>query len=91
MSARKVNVRFMKIGSVELVRNIENVLPVFDDSCKDINNDKKFVSLATAARHRAIDLLYVKYDMFHQSRWSRTIDLNTSDIILFNYLVMFSN
>ena len=73
----------MKINGFESLRNLENVLHVFDYSCEDIYNDKEFVRLATAGRHRAIDVLHVKHKLFQQSRWSRTIDLNTSHIILF--------
>ena len=83
VSSREVNVEFMKFDGFKSVRNLENVLLVFDDSCEDIYNDKEFVRLATAGRHRGIDVIYVKHNLFQQSRWSRTIDLNTSHIILF--------
>ena len=83
VSSREVNVEFMKFDGFESVRKLENVVLVFDDSCKDIYNDKEFVRLATVGRHRGIDVIYVKHNLFQQSRWSRTIDLNTSHIILF--------
>ena len=28
-------------------------------------------------------MIYVKHNLFHQSKWSRTIDLNTTRIVLF--------
>ena len=34
-------------------------------------------------RHKSLDVIYVKHNLFQQSRWSRTIDLKTSHIILF--------
>ena len=84
VSSREVNVGFMKFDGSEYVRKLENVLLVFFDvSCEDIYNDKEFVRLATAGRHRGIDVIYVKHNLFQQSRWSRTIGLNTSHIILF--------
>ena len=83
VSSREVNVEFKKFDGFESVRKLENVLLVFDDSCEDIYNDKEFVRLATAGRHRGIDVIYVKHNLFQQSRWSRTIDLNTSHINLF--------
>ena len=46
-------------------------------------NDKEFVRLAPAGRHRGIDVIYVKHNLFQQSRRSRTIDVNISHIILF--------
>ena len=82
VSSREVDVKFMKFDGFESVRKLENVLLVFNDSCEDIYNDKEFVRLATAGRHRGIDVIYVKHNLFQQSRWSRTIDLNTSHIIL---------
>ena len=83
VSSHEVNWKFMKFNGFESLRNLEIVLLVFDDSCEDIYNDKEFVRLATAGRHRGIDVIYVKHNLFQQSRWSRTIDLNTSHIILF--------
>ena len=56
---------------------------MLDDSCEEIYNDKEFVKLATAGRHKGLIVIYVKHNLFQQSRWSRTIDLNTSQIILF--------
>ena len=72
VSSREVNVEFMKFDGFESVRKLENVLLVFDDSCEDIYHDKEFVRLATAGRHRGIDVIYVKHNLFQQSRWSRT-------------------
>ena len=56
---------------------------MFDDSCDEIYNDKELVKLATAVRNKGLDVIYVKNHLFQQSRWSRTIALNTSHIILF--------
>ena len=73
------------------LRNIENFLLVFDDSCEEKYIVKEIVKLATAGRHKGLDVIYVKHSLFHQSRWSQTIDLNTSLIIYSNHLVLFSN
>ena len=43
----------------------------------------EFSKLATAGRHKNISVNYVKHNLFQQSKWSRTIDLNTTHIILF--------
>ena len=56
---------------------------VFDDSCEEIFNDKEFSKLATAGRHKKVSVIYVKHNLFQLSKWSRTIDLNTTHIILF--------
>ena len=54
VSSHEVNVKFMKFIGFESLKNLENVLLVFDDSCEDIYNDKEFVRLATAGRHRGM-------------------------------------
>ena len=41
---------------------------VFDDACEDIYNDKDFVRLVTASRHRELDVIYVKHNLFQQIR-----------------------
>ena len=66
----------MDLNSSELPDEIKTI--VKEDTVKKI-----MYYLATAGRHRGIDVIYVKHNLFQQSRWSRTIDLNTSHIILF--------
>ena len=83
LNAGKIQIEFVKFDGFGCLRNIENILLVFDDSCKEIYNDKESVKLATTGRHKGLDVIYVKHNLFHQSRWSRTIDLNTSHIISF--------
>ena len=83
VSSREVKEKFMKFNGFGSLGNLETVLLVFDDSCEDIYNVKEFVRLATAGRHRGLNVIYVKHNLFQQSRWSRTIDLNTSHSILF--------
>ena len=80
---KKLNIEFKQFSGFELISELENCLLVFDDSCEEIFNDKEFSELATAGRHRNISVIYVKHNLFQQSKWSRTIDLNTTHIILF--------
>ena len=65
------------------MNSLANCLLVIDDSCEEIYNDKEFVKLATAGRHKNINVIYIKQNLYQQSKWSRTIDLNTRHIILF--------
>ena len=53
LNARRIHIEFVKFDGFDRLRNIENILLVFDDSCEEIYNDKEFVKLATAGRHRA--------------------------------------
>ena len=71
---------------MEITKNLSNCLLIFDDSCEEIFNDKEFVKTATSGRHRKLHVIYVKHNLFHQSKWSRKIDLNTTHIILFKSL-----
>ena len=80
---RNLNIFFTKFLGFDLISQLENRLLVFDISCKEIFNDKEFSKLATAGRQRNISVIYVKHNLFQQSKWSRTIDLNTTHIILF--------
>ena len=80
---REVNIFFTKFFGFEFISQLENCLLVFDDSCEENFNDKEFSKLATTGRHRNISVIYVKHNLFQQSKWSRTIDLNTTHIILF--------
>ena len=43
----------------------------------------EFSELATAGPHKNNSINYVKHNLFQQSKWSRTIVLNTTHIILF--------
>ena len=80
---RNLNIFLTKFSEFEFISQLENCLLVFDDSCEEIFNDKEFSKLATAGRHRNISVIYVKHNLFQQSKWTRTIDLNTTHIILF--------
>ena len=82
-NTHSIDLTFIKFKCFDSLRNVENNLLAFDDSCEEIYNDKDFVKLATAGRHRGLNVIYVKPNLFQQSRWSRTIDLNTSHIFLF--------
>ena len=77
------NIVFKKITNLEILQNTENCLLIFDDLCEEIFNDKEFVKLATAGRQKHINVIYVKHNLYQQSKCSRTIDLNTTDINLF--------
>ena len=78
-----MNIFMTKFSGSEFFSQLKNCLLVFDDSCEEIFNDKEFSKLATAGRHRNISVIYVKHNLFQQSRRSRVIDLNTTHIVLF--------
>ena len=83
---RNLNFFSTKFPEFDFISQLENCLLVFDDSCEEIFNDKEFSKLATAGRHRNIMVIYVKHNLFQQSKCSRTIDLNTTHTILFKII-----
>ena len=56
---------------------------IFDDSCEEICNSKAFVSFATAGRHRGLSTIYIKHNLFHQSKIGRDVDLQNKHLVLF--------
>ena len=80
----------LKNSGIDITKNLSHCLLIYDDSCEEIFNDKEFVKIATSGRHRKLHVIYGKHKLSHQSKWSRTIDLNTTHIILFKSLVTFN-
>lgn len=81
---RDVNIEFLPCIDFDMIEGLTDCLLVFDDSCEEIYNDRRFLKLATAGRHQNLHVIYIKHNLFHQSKNSRTIDLNTTHVILFN-------
>ena len=61
------NIVFKKSTNLDFFQNTENCLLRFDNSCEEIFNDKEFVKLATAGRHKNINVIYVKHNLYQQS------------------------
>ena len=55
----------------------------FDDSYEYICNSKDFVDIATAGRHRGLSTIYIKHNLFHQSKLRRDVELQNTHIVLF--------
>ena len=64
----KLNIQSAKFSSFDFISELENSLLVFDNSCEEIFNDKDFSKLATAGRHKNISVIYVKHNLFQQSK-----------------------
>ena len=74
-------VHFEFINSLK--KNGTKYLLNFDDSCAEICNSKEFVDIATAGRHREISTIYIKHNLFHQSKLRRDVELPNTQIVLF--------
>ena len=57
LNARRIQIEFVKFDGLDRLKIIENILLVFDDSCEEIYNDKEFVKLALAGRHRGLNVI----------------------------------
>ena len=66
-----------------LKNNGTNYLLIFDDFCEEICNSKAFVYIATAGRHRGLSTIYIKRNLFHQSKLGRDVELQNTHIVLF--------
>ena len=76
---RGVNFEFID----SLKNNGTKYLLIFDDSCEEIYNSKAFVGIATAGRHRGLSKIFIKHNLFHQSKLGRDVELQNTHIVLF--------
>ncbi len=81
------NIEFVGCVDFDMIADLKNdgtnYLLIFDDSCAEIYESKEFEKLATSGRHLKLNVIYVKHNLFQQSKYSRTIDLNNTHIVLF--------
>ena len=66
-----------------LKKNGIKYLLFFDDSCAEICNSKEFVDIAIAGRHRGLSTIYIKHNLFHQSKLGRDVELQNTQIVFF--------
>ena len=81
------NLEYVRGVNFELTDSLENnrtkYLLVFEDSCKEICKSKAFVDNATTGRHRGLSTIYIKHNLFHQSKLVRDVELQNTHIALF--------
>ena len=81
------NLEFVQGVNFEFIDSLKNYgtkyLVIFDDSCEEICHSKAFVDIATAGRHRALSTVYIKHNLFHQSKLGRDVELQNTHIVLF--------
>ena len=87
MQKENENLEFVKGVNFEFIGSLKNngrkYSLVFDDSCEEICNSKSFVDIATAGRHRGLSTIYIKHNLFHQSKLGRDVELQNTHIVLF--------
>ena len=74
-------VNFEYIDSLK--NNGTKYLLIFDDSCEETCNSNAFVDIATAGTHRGLSTIYIKHNLFHQSKLVRDVELQNTHIVLF--------
>ena len=87
MQKESEDLEFVRGVNFEFIDSLKNngtkYLLIFDDSCEEICNSKAFVELATAGRHRGLSAIYLKHNLFHQSKLGRDVELQDTHIVLF--------
>ena len=66
-----------------LKNNGTKYLLTFDNSCEEICNSKAFVDFATAGSNRGLSTIYIKHNLFYQSKLGRDSELQNMHIVLF--------
>ena len=66
------NFEFVKRVNFEIIDSIKNnatkYLLIFDGSCEEICNSKAFDDIATTGSHRDLSTIYIKHNLYHQSK-----------------------
>ena len=62
----------------------KRILLVLDDLFDEAAQNKDFLALVLAGRHRNVHLMVSRHNLFQRAKNSKTIDLNVTQIILFN-------
>ena len=87
MQKETKNVEFVPGVNFEFIDSLENngekYMLFSENSCEEICNSKAFVDIATAGRHRGLSTIYIKHNLFHQSKLGRDVELQNTDIVLF--------
>ena len=76
-------VQDVKFEFDSIKNNSTKYLLIFDDSCEEICNSKAFVEIATSGRHRGLSTIYIRHNVFHQSKLARDVELQHTHIVLF--------
>ena len=77
-------VRDVKFEFIDLLKNSgTRYLVIFDDSCGETYNSIAFVHTDVAGRHLELSTIYIKHNLFHQSKLGRDVELQNRRIVPF--------
>ena len=74
---RGVNFEFID----SLKNNGTKNLVIFDDSCEEICNSEAVFDVASAGRHRGLNTIYNKHNLFDQTKLGRDVELQNTHIV----------
>ena len=81
------NLQFVQGVNFEFIDSLKNNgtknLLIFDNSCEELCNSKAVFDSATDGRHRGLSTIYIKHNLFHQSKLGRDVELQNTHIVLF--------
>ena len=81
------DIEFIQGVDFELIENLPAVgtkyLITFDDSLDILSKLEKFNAITTAGRHRNLNFVYIKHNLFHKNKTGRDAELQTTHIVLF--------
>ena len=85
MQKKTDNLEFVQGVDFEFINSLKNngtkYLLIFDDSCAEICNPKELADIATTGRHRGHSTIYIKHNLFHQSKVGRDVELQNTLIV----------
>ena len=79
------NLEFVLGVNFDFIDSLKNngtkYMLIFDESFEEICDSKAFVDIATTGRHRGLSTIYIKHNLFHQSKLGRDVELqNTHNV-----------
>ena len=69
-------------GGFQTTVGNEKVLAVFDDSCDEILQSAGFANLATAGRHKGVNVIFNKHNLYQEGKFCVTVEKNTTHFVI---------
>ena len=92
------NFEFVRGVNFEFIDSLKNTgtkyLLIFDDSCQEICNSKACNDIATAGTHRGLSTIYIKHNLFQQSKLGRQLSKllqQSKETLSYKTLTLFSS
>ena len=86
------SLEFIQGGHFEHINSLKGngtkYLLSFDYSCAEICKSKETVDIATAGRHRGFSTIYIKHNLFHQSKLGRDVVCKRHTLFFSSHLEM---